>query len=146
MNHNQPVVVKQYLSGHEELEVYKRAFTLSLEIHKASSTFPKEEKYSLTDQLRRATKSICANIAEGYAKQSFSVPEFRRFLGLAIGSCAESRVWISYVAALEYIDQATGLQWKKEYVILERMIGKLRFNLGGLRKSKTLNLQNSKPL
>ena len=54
----------------EELEVFKRAYGVSLEIHKASLAFPKIEQYALADQIRRASKSICANIAEGLPNQA----------------------------------------------------------------------------
>jgi four helix bundle protein len=52
-----------------ELDVYKKAFNISLEVHRESLSFPKIEQYALADQLRRATKSICANIGEGFHKQ-----------------------------------------------------------------------------
>lgn len=138
-------IKKTYTSSHEELEVYKRAFALSLAVHKASLEFPKMEQYALADQIRRASKSICANIAEGYAKQSFSVAEFKRFLGMAIGSCAECRVWLDYCFALGYIDQHQCAEWKEGFSITERMLGKLRFNVtGNDSNSKPPNLQTSK--
>ena len=68
-----------------ELEVYKRAYKLSLEVHKESLEFPKYEQFELGNQLRRASKSIVMNIAEGYAKSSSS-PEFKRFIMMALGS------------------------------------------------------------
>jgi four helix bundle protein len=71
----------------EDLEVFQRAYRLSLEIHRKSLQMPGHEQHGLADQVRRASKSICVNIAEGYAKQSYSVPEFKRFLQMAIGIC-----------------------------------------------------------
>ena len=53
----------------EDLEVFKRAYRVSLEVHRLSLAFPKVEQYALGDQVRRASKSICANIAEGFGKQ-----------------------------------------------------------------------------
>ncbi len=61
----------------EDLEVFKKAYRVSLEVHRQSLTFPKIEQYALGDQLRRASKSICANIAEGFAKQGSSAAEFK---------------------------------------------------------------------
>ena len=73
----------------EDLEVFQRAYRLSLEVHRKSLGFPSIEQRVLADQLRRASKSICANIAEGYGRQKRSKAEWKRFLWMAIGSCDE---------------------------------------------------------
>ena len=67
------------------------------------------------DQLRRASKPICANIAEGFAKQGSSAAEFKRYLQIAIGSSDEMRVWVRYCLDLDYIDEATWQRWRDEY-------------------------------
>jgi four helix bundle protein len=69
----------------EDLDVFQRAYRLSLEIHRTSLKLPLIEQRALGDQLRRASKSICANVAEGYGRQKRSKAEFRRFLRMAIG-------------------------------------------------------------
>src|SRR5579872_7022144 len=99
----------------EDLEVYGRAYKLALDIHKASLNFPKIEQYALADQIRRASKSVCANIAEGFSKQRRSSAEYRRYLLMAIGSADEMRVWIRYCLDLDYIDGATSSRWREEY-------------------------------
>lgn len=106
----------------EDLDVYQRAFALSLNIHKASLTFPQIEQFALANQIRRASKSICANIAEGYGKQKMFPSEFRRFVAIALGSSDELRVWIRYCEALNYIDSATGQYWLEEAARLSRML------------------------
>ena len=82
------------LAGHsfEDLEVFRRAYQVSLEMHKESLGFPQIEQFAMADQIRRASKSICANIAEGFAKQRRSSAEYRRYLLMAIGSADEMRV------------------------------------------------------
>ena len=80
----------------EDLEVFKRAYKLSLEVHAISVQMPAREQYGLAEQIRRASKSICVNIAEGYAKQGYSTAEFKRYLQIAIGSADEMRVWSRY--------------------------------------------------
>src|SRR6202140_536007 len=95
------------VSSFEDLEVFQRAYRVSLEIHKESLGFPKIEQYALADQIRRASKSICANIAEGFAKQRRSSAEYRRYLLMAIGSADEMCVWIRYCLDLNYVDEAT---------------------------------------
>ena len=65
----------------EDLDVFKRAYALSIELHRASLNFPKIEQYAgLADQLRRASKSVCGMIAEGVGRQNRSTAEFRRYL------------------------------------------------------------------
>ena len=62
----------------EDLEVFRRAYRLSLELHRLSLELPRIEQFALADQVRRASKSICANLTEGFAKQSHSAAEYRR--------------------------------------------------------------------
>lgn len=109
----------------EDLEVYKMAFDTSLDIHKASLNFPKIEQYALGDQIRRASKSICANIAEGFAKQKTSTVDYRRFLMMALGSCNEMLVWIKYCVRLGYVEQTQADQWRDAYQAIGRMLNKL---------------------
>lgn len=61
----------QQLKGHRDLKVYQLAYKLAMDIFNASKSFPKEEKYSLTDQIRRSSRSIAANIAEGFRKRQY---------------------------------------------------------------------------
>ena len=109
----------------EDLEVFKRAYRVSLEIHRVSLNFPKNEQYALADQVRRASKSICANIAEGFAKQAYSPAEFRRYLTMAIGSADEMRVWTRFCLDLGYIDEARWQAWRDEYKTIARMLSVL---------------------
>jgi four helix bundle protein len=106
----------------EDLAVFQRAYRLSLEIHRASIAFPKEEFYGLGAQIRRASKSIPANIAEGFGKQRLSRAEFHRFLMIAMGSADEMRVWVRYCLDLGYIDEATWTRWRAEYQEIARML------------------------
>ncbi len=92
-----------FVKSYDDLVVYQKAYVLSLEVHKKSLEFPKIEQFALADQVRRASKSICANIAEGFSKQRLSSPEFKRFLGIAIGSSDEMKVWLSYCRDLGYV-------------------------------------------
>src|SRR3990167_905627 len=74
--------MKKFIHSVEDLEVFQKAYQVYLEIHKLTLLFPKIEQYALGDQLRRSTKSICANLAEGFAKQKDSKREFARYLSL----------------------------------------------------------------
>ena len=110
------------VSSFEDLDVFQRAYRVSLEVHKESLGFPKIEQYALADQIRRASKSICANIAEGFAKQRRSSAEYRRYLLMAIGSADEMRVWVRYCLDLNYIDGTTSARWHDEYVAIAKML------------------------
>ena len=114
----------------ERLEVFQRAYRISLEIHKTSLTFPDIERYALADQIRRASKSVCANLAEGFAKQVSSSAEFRRFILMALGSADEMRLWSRYCLDLGYIDEDCWQVWRDEYQEIAKMLQ------GLLRKSR----------
>lgn len=110
------------IASFRDLEVYKKAYAISVNIHKTSLTFPKIEQYARADQIRRTTKSICANIAEGFAKQRSSKAEFKRFLLIALGSASETLVWIDYCHDMEYIDENIYKTWRSEYESIHRML------------------------
>ena len=104
-----------------DLVVYDKAYALSLEIHKISLSFPKTEQYELASQLRRATKSIVMNIAEGYAKRS-SQAEFRRFLLMAYGSNGEVKVQLRYAKDLGYINEGEYVYFIEKYDEIGKML------------------------
>ena len=106
----------------EDLEVFKRAYRISLEVHKASLGFPQIEQRALGDQIRRASKSICSNIAEGFGKQRQSRAEFRRFVMMAMGSADEMRVWLRYALDLGYIEEAQWRAWRDAYQEIAKML------------------------
>jgi four helix bundle protein len=110
------------VSSFEDLEVFQRAYEVSLEMHRESLRFPQIEQFAMADQIRRASKSICANIAEGFSKQRRSSAEYRRYLLMAIGSADEMQVWIRYCLDLKYIDEATSMRWRDEYIAIAKML------------------------
>ena len=75
--------------------------------------------------MRRASKSICGNIAEGFGKQRTSNFEFKRYLLMAIGSADEMQVWLRYCLDLKYIDQELCERWRDEYRQIARMLQSL---------------------
>ncbi len=97
-----------------ELDVFRRAYQLSLEVHRASQGFPKNEQYGgLADQLRRSSKSVCALLAEGSGRQLGSDVEFRRYVVMASGSLEETKLWCRYAVDLRYIDTAQAQTWPR---------------------------------
>ena len=109
----------------EDLEVFQRAYRMSLDIHRESLRFPPVEQRVLGDQMRRASKSICANVAEGYGRQRRSKAEFKRFLSMAISSSDEMRVWVRYALDLGYIDRQIWQEWRDEYQAVTKMLQSL---------------------
>src|SRR6185503_11678195 len=103
--------MSEWIQGVEDLGVFRRAYALSLEMHRASLEFPRIEQFAMADQVRRASKSICANLAEGFAKQSYSAAEYRRYLTVAIGSSDEMQLWLRYCVDLGYIEEVVGQRW-----------------------------------
>jgi four helix bundle protein len=106
--------------------VFRRAYGLSLEVHRTSREFPRIEQFALADQVRRASKSICANLAEGFGRQRLSRPEFGRFLMMAIGSADAMRVWTMYCRDLGYIGSDVAERWQGEFREIARMLWGLR--------------------
>ena len=117
--------MSEWIDRGEDLEVFQRAYRLSLEVHRASLAFPRIEQWVLADQIRRASKSICANLAEGFGRQRLSKPEFRRFVIMAIGSADEMQVWALYCRDLGYVDPETAERWRGEYREIARMLTSL---------------------
>ena len=114
----------------EDLDVFKRAYRISLEVHRCSLNFPSIEQYALGDQVRRASKGIRANLAEGFGRQAASKAEFRRFVMMAMGSADEMRIWCRYCLDLGYIDEAIWQAWRQEYREIAKMLQALHRNTG----------------
>lgn len=86
----------------KELIAYQKAFDLSMEIFNLSKSFPSEEKYSLTDQIRRSSRSVCANIAEAYRKRRY-VNHFISKLTDSDAENSETNVWLEFSLKCGYI-------------------------------------------
>jgi four helix bundle protein len=89
---------------HRELDVYKLAFQVAVEIYNLSKSFPKEETYSLTDQVRRSSRSVCANLAEAFRKRKYP-KHFVSKLSDSEAEAAETQVWLDFALELKYINQ-----------------------------------------
>ena len=110
--------------GYKDLNVYKLAYSLSMEIFEVTKKFPKEEKYSLTDQIRRSSRSITANIAEGWAKRRFE-NVFKRHLMDSLGSAEEVKVWLDFAQQAMYIDEQMHKRLFQEYTEIALMLDAL---------------------
>jgi four helix bundle protein len=88
---------------HKDLQVYQLAFQAALEIYQISKSFPQEGKYSLTDQIRRSSRSVCSNTAEAFRKKRYP-KSFVAKLSDSKGEAAETQVWLDFSLAFNYID------------------------------------------
>ncbi len=111
-------------TGYSELRVFKLSYQLAMEIFELTKSFPKEEKYSLTDQIRRSSRSVCANIAEGYRKRIYP-KHFTSKMTDADGECAETLVWLKFAKDCEYISEETRDKLYKEYEEVGKMLGSM---------------------
>jgi len=116
-------MIKSFL----DLDVYKEAFQLSLEIEDIVKNFPKEEQYLLTDQSKRASRAIPALIAEGYAKRE-TLPVFKKFLRDAIGEANEMINHIALAKAKGYITKEKSDELIERYHIVGKKLTKLKEN------------------
>jgi len=107
-----------------ELDVFKRAYRVSLDLHKITLGFPKIEQFAMGDQIRRTSKSIYANLAEGLGRNTTAI-EQKSYISMALGSCEEMRVWLRYVIDLELIDETRWAEWQKEYKEIAMMLNGL---------------------
>ncbi len=115
-----------------ELVVYRRAYALSVVVHRASLGFPRGEQFGgVAEQLRRSSKSVCANLVEGSGRQAGSNVEFRRFITIAIGSADESRMWCEYARDLGYAEADEAQAWIDGFAEVAKMLCGLKSYLSG---------------
>lgn len=108
---------------HRDLEVYKKAFDSSMEIFRLTKSFPKEETYSLTDQLRRSSRSVSANLAEAWRKRRYPA-HFISKLSDAEAEAAETQVWLEFAVECDYLKREPARQLYQSYnEILATIVG-----------------------
>ena len=113
--------MQQEASGYRNLQVYERSYKAALAVYAMTKSYPEEEKYGLTSQMRRACTSIPLNIAEGYAKRS-SQEEFKRFLLMTVGSANEMSVLLDFAKDLGYTSESTYVELSRAYDEIGRML------------------------
>lgn len=107
--------------SHRDLIVYQKSFSAGKRIFELSRSFPREEMYSLTDQVRRSSRSVSANIAEAWRKRRYE-KHFCSTLNIAEAEAAETQVWIDYAAAHGYLDEKTAAKANDYYEEILKMI------------------------
>ncbi|NEQ77340.1 MAG: four helix bundle protein [Okeania sp. SIO2C9] len=115
------------IHNHEDLEVYQIAFDTAMKIFEVSKSFPKAETYSLTDQIRRSSRSVCANLAEAWRRRRYK-GSFLLRLNDAEAEAAESQVWLKFAVKCQYLEIQTGRQLYSQYNQILGMIVKITKN------------------
>ena len=113
--------------GFKDLKVYQMAYQLAMEIFELTQKFPKHEAYSLTDQIRRSSRSVCTNIAEGYRKRRYP-RHFTSKITDADGEASETTVWLDFAKDCGYITDNSHQSLTKRYDEVGRMLGGMADN------------------
>jgi four helix bundle protein len=106
---------------HTDLEVYRKGFGVATQIYEISKGFPREEAYSLTDQIRRSSRSICANLAEAWRKRRYTAAFISKLCD-SESEAAESQVWIEFAVKCGYMTRDQAATIYQEY---DRILGTL---------------------
>lgn len=109
------------LQRHTELEVYRRAFDTAMQIFELSKRCPKEETYSLTDQVRSSSRSVCANLAEAWRKRCYEAA-FVSKLCDAETEAAETQVWLEFAVKCGYLDRNAAASMYVDYEEIQKML------------------------
>ena len=104
-----------------DLDVYQLAFKCAMEIFQISKLFPSEERFSLTDQIRRSSRSVCSNLSEGWRKRRYKAV-FINKLSDSMQESSETQTWLEFSLACNYIDEGVFSRLDNEYEII---LGKL---------------------
>jgi four helix bundle protein len=110
--------------GFRDLKVFRLSYRLALEIFETTKNFPKEEKYSLVDQIRRSSRSVPANIAEAWYKRRYP----RSFISKLVdcsGEAGETEVWIEFAADHGYLVQERKLEFLEKYGEVNKMLNSM---------------------
>ena len=109
------------IKTHRELDVYRMAFEAAMRIFELTKGFPREEMYSLVDQIRRSSRSVCANLAEAWRRRRYKAA-FVSKLNDAEAEAAETQVWLEFSVKCGYLDAEAG---RELYATYDHILGKL---------------------
>lgn len=112
------------MNGHRDLKVFQLSYSLAMEIFNRSKSFPKEEIYSLTDQIRRSSRSVAVNIAEGFRKRQYP-KMFINKLSDSDGEATETQVWLDFARDCAYISSDEHNHFISRYAEVGKMLGSM---------------------
>ena len=112
---------RELVKSYRDLEVYQAAFSAAMNIFKSSKRFPTEERYSLTDQMRRSSRSVCANLGEAWRKRRYKAAFIAKLIDCQ-SEATETQIWIEFAVKCQYLDVENGRILYKSY---DRVLGQL---------------------
>ncbi len=112
------------INSHRDLEVYKLAFNCAMDIFQISKSFPAEERFSLTDQIRRASRSVCSNLGEAWRKRMYKAV-FVNKVSDSMQEASETQTWLDFCLACNYINQETFQRLDQEYEMILAMLNSM---------------------
>jgi four helix bundle protein len=115
------------INSAKDLDVYEKAYALSMQIFHLSKKWPPEEKYSLTDQIRRSSRSVCSNLREAWSKRRYEA-HFISKLSDCDGENSETDTWLDYAFDCGYLDFETHAELTNESASVGRMLGSMLNN------------------
>jgi four helix bundle protein len=118
---------KKDIKHFRDLEVYRRSFDAAMRIFQLTKGFPAEEKYSLVDQIRRASRSVCSNTSEAWRKRRY-IAVFKNKITDSMQEASETQCWLEFSLACQYIDQETFNELDDEYEQIIAMLSSMEKN------------------
>ena len=119
--------MKSDIRHFRDLEVYRRAFAAAMKIYELTKRFPPEERFALVDQIRRASRSVCSNLAEGWRKRRY-VAVFKNKATDSMQEASETQCWLEFALACKYIEQSTFNELDDEYEQIIAMLNSMEMN------------------
>ncbi len=110
-----------------DLEVYQKAFAAAMKIYEITKKFPEDERYSLTSQIRKASRSVCSNIAEAWRKRKY-IAVFKNKLTDAMQEASETQCWLEFSLACKYINSTMFSKLDDEYEQIILMLNSMEKN------------------
>lgn len=120
---------RKLIWNHRELEIYQISFEAAIKIFELSKRFPVEERYSLTDQIRRSSRSVCASLAEAWRKRIYEAA-FISKLSDSTAEAAETQTWIEFAVRCSYLNLETGQELNQTYDRILAMLVNMSRNAG----------------
>ncbi len=116
-----PTERKKIIRHFRDLEVYQKAFKAAMEIYRLTKNFPSDEKYSLVDQVRRSSRSVCSNLAEAWRKRRYPAA-FKNKLTDSMQEASETQCWLEFSLACRYMQSEPFEQLDAEYESIQSML------------------------
>ena len=118
---------KRDIRHFRDLEVYRRGFDAAIEIFQMTKKFPSDEKFSLVDQIRRSSRSVCSNLAEGWRKRRYPAM-FKNKITDSMMEASETQCWLEFSLACKYIEKSVFDKLDYEYEQLIAMLNSMEMN------------------